>query len=229
MSRAPSIYAGLLIATILLFLPETVVSLSQRVLTGSGIIVDGDTLVVNEQTIRLHGIDAPEVGQTCERVDGRRWDCGKTAMESLAELAEGRTVTCSGDELDDYDRLIAVCRSGDQDINALMVQEGHAWAFRRYSSDYAEQEAQAHKARRGIWQGKATPAWDYRVQKWQVAAQQAPDGCPIKGNISRNGRIYHPPWSPWYSRTKVSVEKGERWFCSEREALDAGWRAPRWR
>ncbi len=35
--------------------------------------------------------------------------------------------------------------------------------------------------------------------------------------------------NPWYSRTKVSVEKGERWFCSEREALDAGWRAPRWR
>ena len=53
-------------------------------------------------------------------------------------------------------------------------------------------------------------------------------GCPIKGTISKNGRIYHAPWPPWYKRTKVSLNKGERWFCSEREALDAGWRAPVW-
>ena len=45
------------------------------------------------------------------------------------------------------------------------------------------------------------------------------------GNISKNGNIYHPPWSPWYTKTKISTEKGERWFCSEREAIDAGWRA----
>jgi hypothetical protein len=104
------IYAGLIIAAVLLFLPETALSLSQRIRTGTAIIVDGDTLIVNEQTIRLHGIDAPEVGQKCERLDGRRWHCGKAAMERLAQMAEGRTVTCSGTELDDYDRLIAVCR-----------------------------------------------------------------------------------------------------------------------
>ena len=54
------------------------------------------------------------------------------------------------------------------------------------------------------------------------------DGCPIKGNINRDGElIYHTPWgSQWYDRTKINPDQGERWLCSEREALDAGWRAP---
>jgi hypothetical protein len=58
--------------------------------------------------------------------------------------------------------------------------------------------------------------------------QEAPEGCPIKGNINSEGeRIYHTPWgSQWYERTKISADQGEQWFCSERQALDAGWRAP---
>ncbi len=54
--------------------------------------------------------------------------------------------------------------------------------------------------------------------------------CPIKGNISKTGeRIYHTPWSPWYSRTKINEATGERWFCDESEAAAAGWRAARFR
>ena len=63
----------------------------------------------------------------------------------------------------------------------------------------------------------------------KVAEQVAPKGCAIKGDISRAGeRIYHAPWLPWCKRTKVSIEEGKRWFCSEREALNAGWRALYW-
>jgi hypothetical protein len=109
-----------------------------------------------------------------------------------------------------------------------MVLDGYAWAFRRYSEDYAGDEDLASQQGLEIWQANTQTAWDYRAAKWDVAAQEAPKGCPIKGNISSSGRIYHAPWSPWYAKTKVSVEKGERWFCSEREALDAGWRAPVW-
>ena len=55
---------------------------------------------------------------------------------------------------------------------------------------------------------------------------EAPGGCPIKGNIARDGeRIYHTPWSPWYGRTQISAAKGERWFCDEGAAQAAGWRA----
>jgi hypothetical protein len=58
-----------------------------------------------------------------------------------------------------------------------------------------------------------------------VADQAAVSGdCPIKGNITSSGHIYHMPWSPWYEKVRIDTAKGERWFCSEREALAAGWR-----
>ena len=53
---------------------------------------------------------------------------------------------------------------------------------------------------------------------------QAPSGCAIKGNVTKNGRIYHMPWSPWYAQIKIEPDKGKRWFCTEAEALAAGWR-----
>lgn len=55
-----------------------------------------------------------------------------------------------------------------------------------------------------------------------------PGDCAIKGNINREGeRIYHIPGSRWYDRTRISLDRDERWFCSEEEARKAGWRAPR--
>ena len=54
--------------------------------------------------------------------------------------------------------------------------------------------------------------------------QAAPNGCAIKGNVTAHGRIYHMPWSPWYEQVKIEARKGKRWFCSEAEALAAGWR-----
>lgn len=61
-----------------------------------------------------------------------------------------------------------------------------------------------------------------------AATDKSPEKCRIKGNISSKGeRIYHTPKSRWYSRTKISTSKGERWFCSEAEARKAGWRPPK--
>ncbi|MCV9960359.1 succinoglycan biosynthesis protein exoi [Pararhizobium sp. BT-229] len=50
--------------------------------------------------------------------------------------------------------------------------------------------------------------------------------CDIKGNISINSRerIYHVPGQKYYSETRIRHEYGERWFCSEQEAREAGWR-----
>ena len=55
-----------------------------------------------------------------------------------------------------------------------------------------------------------------------------PEYCRIKGNINMESgvRVYHTPDSPWYDRTEIDTNKGERWFCTEQEAADAGWRAP---
>ena len=191
-------------------------------------VIDGDTIEIGQTTYRLHGIDAPEYGQRCETLGSATWPCGKGAVAALEELVLGREVFCNDRGADDYGRIISVCEADGRDVNAAMVETGFAWAFTRFSDDYVREETLARSAGVGIWQAPTMTAWNYRALRWQVAQQEAPKGCPIKGNISSNGRIYHTPWSPRYSRTKLSVERGERWFCSEAEALQAGWRAPRW-
>tara|TARA_B100000780_G_scaffold28960_1_gene18339 strand:- start:908 stop:1123 length:216 start_codon:yes stop_codon:yes gene_type:complete len=56
-----------------------------------------------------------------------------------------------------------------------------------------EKEKLAKLNRVGVWQGPAPPAWDYRAQRRLPVAQKAADGCMIKGNVSKNGKIYHAP------------------------------------
>ena len=209
-----------------------VVSLSNAestLVSGRALVTDGDTLRIGPVVVRLHGVDAPEAGQVCKDSRGKRWQCGQGAIERLKELAERKELTCDVRDRDRYGRVIAVCSDGQITLNEVMVSEGLAWAFRRYSKDYARLEDQAKAERRGIWQGDAQPPWDFRERAWGAAVSgelPRPD-CPIKGNISSSGEhIYHPPWSPWYSRTKINASTGERWFCDEAEAVAAGWRAP---
>ena len=82
--------------------------------------------------------------------------------------------------------------------------------------------------RRGLWQTTLESPWEFRKRRWAESGSKAPGGCAIKGNVSREGeRIYHTPWGDrFYERTRIDEEKGERWFCSEKEAADAGFRAP---
>ena len=187
-------------------------------------VVDGDTITVGGTRIRLEGIDAPEAGQTCKRKWIGWWACGTAATATLARMVEGRQVACEPRGLDKYGRVLAVCFAGGRDVNAQMVRQGHAWAFVKYSRSYVKEEAAARAEGLGIWQGQSQPAWDYRARRWAAAEEKAPDGCAIKGNITRNGKIYHMPWSPWYARIRMEHDKGKRWFCSEAEALAAGWR-----
>ncbi len=196
--------------------------------TGTARIVDGDTIDIGRLRIRLHGIDAPEAGQKCKKTNGGSWPCGKEAIKAIARLADGQKVRCVGDVWDDFGRLVAVCSVGDIEINREMVRLGLAWNFDKYSMDYKPLENRVRKAKIGVFKAPTMPPWKYRAKRWEVAVQVAPKGCPIKGNISRKGRIYHAPWSPWYKRTKISPSKGERWFCSEEAAIKAGWRAPYW-
>jgi endonuclease YncB( thermonuclease family) len=193
-------------------------------LTGFARVTDGDTITVNDTRVRLEGIDAPETGQTCKRKWIGSWACGAGATAALQSLLEGKTVTCEPRGLDKYGRTLGVCFVDGKDVNAAMVRQGFAWAFVKYSTSYVKEEAEARAQGLGIWQGPSMPAWEYRAQRWTAAEPQAPQGCAIKGNVTRNGRIYHMPWSPWYALIKMEPEKGKRWFCSEAEAVAAGWR-----
>ena len=201
-------------------------------LSGRARVVDGDTLELGAHRIRLHGVDAPESAQTC-RIGATRWPCGERATRALSERIGGRTVACEEKDRDRYERIVAVCRLGAEDLNAWLVARGWALAYRRYSSDYVDEEAAASSAQRGIWRGDFVPPWDWRrgERLQNTAIQSAPDtrdgttNCRIKGNIGRDGtRIYHVPGGEYYARTRINTAKGERWFCGESEARAAGWR-----
>ena len=189
-------------------------------------VVDGDTLEVDGTIYRLNGIDAPEHGQRCGD-----WACGKAATEALVDIVNGRRIHCDPITEDGYGRVIATCFVDGRDIGAEMIDKGLAWAFVKYTDVYVPEELISKDKALGVFAEDFQTPWDFRAVRWnraQSSEQRAPEGCPIKGNISKNGRIYHAPWSPWYSRTKVNTRKGERWFCSEAEAVAAGWRAPYW-
>jgi endonuclease YncB( thermonuclease family) len=203
-------------------------AIADDVIAGVGQPIDGDTFKIGDTVIRLADVDAPELAQRCEGGPKSLRRCGAYVADLLRERLQQGEVHCKVQEIDQYDRSIAGCSQGDDDLSTWLVRGGWALAYRDYSDRLVGVEDEARQQRLGLWQTSFEPPWTFRAKRWQVAVQQAPDGCPIKGNISRDDEyIYHTPWgSQWYDRTKISINKGERWFCSEREALDAGWRAP---
>ncbi len=190
-----------------------------QTLVGTARVVDGDTLQLMGERVRLFGIDAPEAGQICLDAAGRGWDCGSFATAALVALTATET-RCEGQDRDRYGRLVARCYAGRADIGAALVEAGAAFAYARYSSDYLALEARASAARRGVWVGQADRP---EVQRAKDSTEGAPVGCVIKGNISDNGKLYHLPGGRGYSATRIDTARGERWFCTEDQAIAAGW------
>jgi len=191
---------------------------------GAARVIDGDTLEVGGRRIRLEGIDAPELAQSCIHADGQNWPAGKIAAATLERWTRGREIICQAVGKGGYGRTLGRCMANGINLNAAMIGEGFAWAFRKYSKNYITHERRARRSGRGIWAANCETAWSYRANRWRAQGGSAPNGCAIKGNITRNGRIYHMPWSRWYDRTRVEPARGERWFCDEQQALAAGWR-----
>ena len=134
---------------------------AQADITGTASVIDGDTIEIHGQRIRFHGIDAPESRQTCV-ANGEVWRCGQQAALALSDFIGSSPVTCEEQGTDRYGRTIATCHIRGEDIEAWMVANGWAVAYRKYSMDYVGQEQAAKAARRGIWRGKFVPPWDWR-------------------------------------------------------------------
>ena len=130
----------------------------QADVAGRARVIDGDTIEVSSARIRLFGIDAPESAQRC-LAGSRRWSCGEQATRALAGRIDGRSVACEERDRDRYGRIVAVCRYDGQDVNAWLVREGWAMAYRRYSTAYVGEEAAAKAAQRGVWRGEFVPPW----------------------------------------------------------------------
>ncbi|PTQ75477.1 endonuclease YncB(thermonuclease family) [Celeribacter persicus] len=187
-------------------------------------VIDGDTFSIGDVRIRLYGIDAPELSQSCFDMRGRSWSCGQWSKAVLENLASG-TVRCVARDTDRYGRTVAVCASEAEDINAAMVAAGAAYAYAKYARDYVALEAVARTEGQGLWRAGSEMPAKYRAEKRDAQpAQTPPDSCAIKGNISGSGKLYHLPGGRWYGETRINEAQGERWFCSETEARAAGWR-----
>lgn len=188
-------------------------------------VIDADTLEVGGTRVRLHGVDAPEAAQLCQDALGRDWPCGAWAAAYARALWDGRQAFCVLVEMDRYGREVSRCAVEGRDLGAALVASGAALAFVAYSSDYLPEEHVAEAAGRGLWRGSFEPPWEWRRG---ASADGAGSGaCPVKGNLSDRGRIYHLPGAPAYGATRVDEAAGERWFCSVAEAEAAGWRAAR--
>jgi endonuclease YncB( thermonuclease family) len=128
-------------------------------------VTDGDSLRRGSQRIRLYGIDAPELTQTCRDRSGDIYQCGEEARRFLRDLIGRREISCNVIQKDRYERDLARCRVGDMEINREMVQRGWAIAYRRDSIDYVLAEAVARRAKRGLWQGEFDWPEDFRAQQ----------------------------------------------------------------
>jgi endonuclease YncB( thermonuclease family) len=165
-------------------LPDAPFSLDGPPLTGTvERVVDGDTIDITGQRIRLPGLDAPEWNQTCKTTAGEAWGCGAAAAKRMRELTRGRTLTCRPEGHDRYGRLLAVCRDGKTDIAEALVADGFATA----TSRYANAEAVARQARRGIWQGSFDSPAEWRRRETE-------GGTTESGNPSRFDRFLAWLW-----------------------------------
>lgn len=196
----------------------------RQALGGRALAVSGDRLRVAGTILRLDGVEAPDRNQSCTRSNGKPWPCGSEAAQALGRLVRNRRIDCERVGLDAGGVVLARCRIDGRDIGAELVRRGHAFAAASYFARYASEEAEARAAKVGVWQGAALRPAEHRAKLWEEARQKAPAGCPIKGQISRQGRIYVLPWSDRYASIAVSEKRGERWFCSEAEAQSAGWK-----
>lgn len=200
-------------------------------------VVDGDTFKADingaVKTIRVIGIDTPET------VDPRKpVECfGVEASNKAKAVLSGQKVRLEYDptqgELDKYGRSLRhVFLQDGTNFGLLMIKEGYAHEYTyavpyKYQSEFKAAQKQAMEAKAGLWGDVCQSTTAVAIPNTSLAPVQS-DGsgnCLIKGNISSKGeKIYHVIGCRSYNQTVIDESKGEKWFCSEQEALDAGWR-----
>lgn len=202
-------------------------------------VVDGDTFDImlnnKEERIRLLLVDTPETKHPTKPVQ----PFGPEASQFTKDTLEGKEVTVEFDvsERDKYGRLLAYIWIDGKMFNEMLLEKGLARVAyiyapnTKYVDEFYGIQKEAQKKGVGIWSlenyaqedGFHADGKDSAVKKQEGEVPQTDSDCLIKGNINSKGeKIYHTPDSPSYKITKP-----EKWFCTEKEAQAAGFRAPK--
>ena len=124
-------------------------------------VVDGDTIYLNGEKIRFTGIDTPELKQTCTK-QGIKNYCGLSAKKILIDKIGNKTVECISEGKDQYKRTLAECFINNESLSRHLVRSGYAFAYRKYSKKFIEDENYAKANQLGMWSMKFEYPWDYR-------------------------------------------------------------------
>lgn len=189
-------------------------------------VVDGDTLEINGKTVRLYGIDAPELGQFCLN-GAKSYRCGYEAALILRKIAGSEPIDCQPTPVDPNDDG-QICSVGLVDLAEAMLLNGYAVAHLRSFAIYRRAEHKAKQSKLGIWRGDFISPSEWRAgRRLQYRKDEPAQICDVKGIVSNKGeRVYLVSSDPEYANIVVDPFRGERWFCSDDEAELAGWR--RW-
>ena len=149
---------------------NNVKSQEPKIISGIAKVIDGDTIRINKDKIRLFGIDAPEKKQQCKKpfltisvlTFNKDYQCGEMSTNKLKMKINKKFVMCKSDNKDRYDRFIAECFIDKNNINRWMVSNGYAVAYRKYSKKFVSQENLAKKEKLGLWAGTFEMPWVWR-------------------------------------------------------------------
>ena len=124
-------------------------------------ITDGDTIKINGEKIRFSGIDTPELKQICVK-NGVKNSCGIKAKQILTDKIANNKVNCISEGKDQYKRTLAECFVNNESLSSYLVKSGYAFAYRKYSKKFINDENYARKKKIGMWSMKFEYPWDYR-------------------------------------------------------------------
>ena len=141
-----------------------------KIISGIAKVTDGDTIRIKGKKIRFFGIDAPEKKQQCKKPwltisfisFSKNYPCGQISTDKLKKKINNKLLICKWSNKDRYKRYIAECFKDKTNINAWMVRNGYAVAYRKYSKKFVSQEIFAKKEKLGLWSGTFMMPWDYR-------------------------------------------------------------------
>jgi endonuclease YncB( thermonuclease family) len=141
-----------------------------KIISGIAKVIDGDTIQIEGKKIRFFGIDAPEKKQQCRKPWltisfislSKDYPCGQIFTDKLKKKINNKLLICKWNNKDRYKRYIAECFKDKTNINAWMVRNGYAVAYRKYSKKFVSQEIFAKKEKLGLWSGTFIMPWDYR-------------------------------------------------------------------